>query len=80
MFTRIVKSVVVGALAYQASRATIKHNKLMAIRADAKAEMDRLEIEMLTLYNKDRTSAAGREFQMLVKQHSKWSMVHAKTF
>jgi hypothetical protein len=85
MIRNIFKTVLVGTLAYYAARRASAQMKLMAIREEAKAEMDRLQTILKGNYVRDAgfdltDAEKSAQFDDLIKQYNKWSKVYNKTF
>lgn len=84
MIRRTLKTAILATAAYYAARQIAQQRKLLAVRAEAKAEMDRLETILKDLYAEDGGfDLTKREksdlFNDTLKQLSKWTRVHAKT-
>lgn len=86
MIIRIVKTLFVTGLVYVGVRKGMDQSKILTIREEAKKEMERARAELKELYNRTGEYATmsdeerARLFDIYVKQMSRWTRIHAKTF
>jgi hypothetical protein len=85
MLTRIIKTTLLAALGYYAVRKAAAHTKLLAIRAEAKNEMDHLQKVLHDIYDEGNsfdlsTMEKKIKFDDTLKQFTKWTRIYDKTF
>jgi hypothetical protein len=81
MITRIIRTAIVGAFAYYAAKKANAHLKLLAVRAEAKAEMDRLTQAMKDLFESGLSKEENmRMFDVYTKQMHVVERIYNKTF